>query len=246
MLLLVGLGNPGPEYARNRHNVGFMAVDAIVRRHNLSPPRKRFRGEISEGTMAGEKVLVLKPQTFMNESGRSVGEAVRFYKLDTDDVVVFYDEIDLAPGKLRVKTGGGGAGHNGIRSIDAHLADRNYRRVRIGIGHPGHRDRVHGHVLGNFSTAEQDWLATELDAIAEFAPLLIEGRDNDFMSRVAQTVQPRSDKATDKAEEPHSRDGTASPGAATGAEPVADDSTQQTVLGAALNRALARFRGGTE
>ncbi len=245
MLLLVGLGNPGPEYARNRHNVGFMAVDAIVRRHNLSPPRRRFQGEICEGTLGGEKILVLKPLTFMNESGRSVGEAARFYKIAPADIIVFYDEIDLAPGKLRLKTGGGAAGHNGIRSIDAHLDDPGYRRVRIGVGHPGQRDRVHGYVLGNFAKADQDWLEPELDAIAEFVPLLVENRDSEFMSRVAQAVSP-------KAAKPVSKTGTAAetqdrPAPAAAPETSGrDGNSSQTALGAAIDRALARFRGGTQ
>ena len=248
MLLLVGLGNPGAEYAGNRHNVGFMAADAIIRRHNLSAPRARFRGEVSEGTLAGEQVLVLKPQTFMNESGRSVGEAARFYKLAPDDIIVFYDEIDLAPGKLRVKTGGGAAGHNGIRSIDAHLGDAGYRRVRIGIGHPGHRDRVHGYVLGNFAKADRDWLVPELDAIAEFAPLLVAGRDSDFMSRVAQAVSSNEPPAG-KPKAAIRRRGKAAPEARAEAPepdgtPRPDAAPAQSVIGAALDRALARFRGG--
>ena len=244
MLLLVGLGNPGPEYARNRHNVGFMAAYAIIRRHRLSAPRSRFQGEVSEGSLAGEKVIVLKPQTFMNESGRAVGEAMRFYKLSAADVIVFYDEIDLAPGKLRVKTGGGAAGHNGIRSIDAHLGDPAYRRVRIGVGHPGHKERVHGHVLGNFSKADQDWLDPELDAIADHVGLLVEGRDSDFMSRVAQAVSPNESRS----EKPRKSAGadrpttpqTDAPGAA------ADTAKEQTALGAALDRALSRWRDGAE
>ena len=253
MLLLVGLGNPGPEYERNRHNVGFMAADAIVRRHRLSAPRARFQGEVSEGTLDGEKVIVLKPQTFMNESGRAVGAAARFYKIAPADIVVFYDEIDLAPGKLRVKTGGGAAGHNGIRSIDAHLGDKNYRRVRIGVGHPGHRDRVHGHVLGNFSKTDQTWLDPELEAIAEFAPLLASGLDSDFMSKVAQAVSPQArakPKPKPKQKAADRQADAATPGPATeqpaGETDAAGDTSSTTSIGAALGRALSRLRGGAE
>jgi PTH1 family peptidyl-tRNA hydrolase len=244
MLLLVGLGNPGPEYARNRHNVGFMAMDAIVRRHRLSAPRRRFHGEVSGGTIAGEKVIALKPQTFMNESGRAVGEAARFYKLAPRDIIVFYDEIDLAPAKLRIKSGGGAAGHNGIRSIDAQLGDKDYRRVRIGIGHPGHRDRVHGYVLGNFSDAEREWLSLELDAIAEFVPLLVEGRDSDFMSRVVQAVTPKQAKPAPPRKPSGERENATAPEAAE-KPPQKEDGAAQTALGAAIGRALARFRGGS-
>jgi PTH1 family peptidyl-tRNA hydrolase len=243
MLLLVGLGNPGPEYERNRHNVGFMAADAIVRRHRLSAPRARFQGEVSEGTLDGETVIVLKPLTYMNESGRAVGAATRFYKIAPADIVVFYDEIDLAPGKLRVKTGGGAAGHNGIRSIDAHLGDASYRRVRIGVGHPGHRDRVHGHVLGNFSKADQAWLEPELDAIAEYAPLLVTGRDSDFMSKVAQSVSPKpASKATAK---PRGKNTADTPAPAQGPD-TSDEPSPRTSIGAAIDRALSRLRGGAE
>jgi PTH1 family peptidyl-tRNA hydrolase len=243
MLLLVGLGNPGPEYAHNRHNVGFMAADAIVRRHNLSVPRARFQGETSEGTLAGEKVIVLKPQTYMNESGRAVGEAARFYKIPTSDIIVFYDEIDLAPGKLRVKTGGGAAGHNGIRSIDAHLGDKEYRRVRIGVGHPGSKERVHSHVLGNFAKADQAWLEPELDAIADNVALLIEGRDSDFMSRVAQAVSPKpAQDKTGKATKGARGDAAAKP-----ADPDSPEKpSSKTAIGAALDRAMSRLRGGAE
>ena len=158
MLVFAGLGNPGAAYALHRHNIGFMAVDTIAEVHDFEPWRIRFQGWAAEGRIAGEKVLLLKPATFMNESGRAVGEALRFYKLDAGALTVFYDELDLAPFKLRVKFAGGAAGHNGIRSIDSHVGAE-YRRVRLGIGHPGHKDRVTGHVLGNFAKAEQDDLA---------------------------------------------------------------------------------------
>lgn len=193
MLLIVGLGNPGPKYAFNRHNIGFMAVDAIVRRHSFSPERARFQGLIREGALAGEKVLVLKPTTYMNESGRAVGEAMRFFKLKPADVVVFHDELDLPPGKLRMKTGGGAAGHNGIRSVAAHIGDT-FRRVRIGIGHPGTKERVLGAVLGDFSKADLKWLEPLLDAIAEAAPLLAEGKDASFANRVHLALSPEPEK----------------------------------------------------
>ena len=189
MLLLVGLGNPGPRYADNRHNIGFMALDEIVRRHGFGPWRRRFQGQIAEGRIGGERLLALKPETFMNESGRAVGEAARFYKIAPEDVIVLYDEIDLAPGKLRVKRGGGAGGHNGIRSIDAHLG-KDYWRVRLGVGHPGHKDRVHGHVLRDFAKADRDWLQALLDAVARELPRLIAGDDGGFMSRVAFLTAP--------------------------------------------------------
>jgi PTH1 family peptidyl-tRNA hydrolase len=194
MILLVGLGNPGAKYERNRHNVGFMAADAIVRRHSFSPPRARFQGLVSEGTFAGDKAIVLKPTTYMNESGRAVGEAMRFYKLTPADVVVFYDELDLEPGKIRMKTGGGAAGHNGIRSIAAHIGP-DFRRVRIGIGHPGAKDRVLGYVLGDFSKAEtSDWVEPMLDAMADAAPLLAEGKDATFANKVHLALNPEPAK----------------------------------------------------
>lgn len=189
MYLVVGLGNPGEKYVRNRHNIGFMAADEIVRRHSFSAYRAKFQGELAEGKIGGEKVLVLKPQTFMNDSGRSIREAVTFYKIFPEDVIVLHDELDLAPGKLRVKRGGGHAGHNGLRSIHAHIGE-DYVRVRLGIGHPGHKDRVTGHVLKDFAKADQDWIAPQLDAVAENLDLLFDGRDSDFMTRVAQTVRP--------------------------------------------------------
>ena len=184
MLLIVGLGNPGSQYARNRHNVGFMAADAIVRRHSFSGFSKKFRAEIAEGTLAGEKALVLKPMTFMNLSGDSVGEAMRFYKLNPSDVIVIHDELDLAPGKLKLKTGGGNDGHNGLKSIDAHCG-KDYKRLRIGIGHPGHKDRVNPHVLGDFAKSDQDWLQPLLDAIADHVELMAKGDDAGFLNKIA-------------------------------------------------------------
>lgn len=188
MLLFAGLGNPGTKYANNRHNVGFMAADAIARRHSFSPWSKKFRAEIAEGRIGGEKVLLIKPQTFMNLSGEAVGEALRFYKLAPSDVTVFYDEIELAAGKVRVKVGGGSAGHNGIRSLDQHIG-KDFRRVRIGIGHPGVREMVHGHVLGDFAKADREWLDVLLDAIADNAELIAKGDENGFMNKITLALR---------------------------------------------------------
>ncbi|MFM9976889.1 MAG: aminoacyl-tRNA hydrolase [Sphingomonadaceae bacterium] len=184
MQLWVGLGNPGADYAGHRHNVGFMAVDAIASEYGFGPWKAKFQGSIAEGRIGDAKMLLLKPATFMNESGRSVGEAMRFYKLAPADVTVFYDELDLAPFKVRVRTGGGAAGHNGIRSTTAHIGE-DFRRVRIGIGHPGHKDRVTGHVLGNWAKAELDELTHLLGAIASEAPRLADSDDVRFMNDVA-------------------------------------------------------------
>lgn len=193
MILLVGLGNPGEKYARQRHNIGFMAVDEIIRRHSFTPERKRFQGLVSEGMLGGIKALILKPQTYMNESGRSVGEAMRFYKLTPADVVVMHDELDLPAAKLRIKTGGGAAGNNGIRSIAEHIGPE-FRRLRIGIGHPGDRDRVTSHVLGDFSKKDKGWLDPLLEAIAEAAPLLAQGKDSSFANRVHLLLNPAPPK----------------------------------------------------
>ncbi len=184
MLLFVGLGNPGPDYAANRHNIGFMAVDAIVRRHSFSPWRAKFHGEVCEGTIAGEKVVALKPMTYMNDSGRSVAACATFYKIESKDFVVFHDELDLDPGRLKVKIGGGHAGHNGLRSIQAHLGP-DFRRIRLGIGHPGAKDRVTGWVLGNFAKVDRDWLEPLLDDVAAAADRLVERDDTGFMNRLS-------------------------------------------------------------
>ena len=188
MKLWVGLGNPGALYAMQRHNVGFMAVDAIAEVHDFTQEKKGFQGWCREGRIAGEKLLLLKPGTFMNESGRSVGEAMRFYKLGVGDVIVFHDELDLDPFKVKVKTGGGTAGHNGLRSTEAHIGNE-FRRVRIGIGHPGHKDRVTGYVLGNYAKAEIDPLSDMLGAIAAEAAWLAEDDDVRFMNDVAMRMQ---------------------------------------------------------
>lgn len=183
MLLLVGLGNPGPKYAGNRHNIGFMAVDRIARRHGFSPWRSRFQGAAAEGAIAGVKTLLLLPGTYMNESGRAVAEAARFFKIELSDIAVFHDELDLPPGKLRVKTGGGDAGHNGLRSISAHLG-KDYRRARLGIGHPGVKELVHPYVLNDFAKSEQPWVETLTDAMAEAVDLLAKAEDNSFQNKV--------------------------------------------------------------
>ncbi|MHA1153043.1 MAG: aminoacyl-tRNA hydrolase [Alphaproteobacteria bacterium] len=194
MLLLVGLGNPGPRHANHRHNIGFMAVDEIVRRHGFGPWRTRFRGRVAEGRIEGGKVLALEPETYMNESGRAVGEAVRFYKLDPEtEVIVIYDEIDLKPGKVKVKLGGGAGGHNGIRSIDNHIG-RDYRRVRLGVGHPGDKDLVHGYVLQDFAKAEVSGRDKLIDAVASELPRLIAGDGGGFMSRLANIMNPPKPK----------------------------------------------------
>ncbi len=189
MLLWVGLGNPEPSMARQRHNIGFMAIDRIAQRHGFSPWRARFKGWTAEGAVGGERVLALKPGTYMNASGESVQAAARFYKVPLADITAFHDELDLVPGKVRVKRGGGAAGHNGLRSMDRLLGTPDYWRVRLGIGHPGHKDRVTGHVLGDFAKADADWLAAVLDAVADAAGLLASGKTEDFMSRVALLTQ---------------------------------------------------------
>lgn len=199
MLLLAGLGNPGPKYAGNRHNIGFMAVDRIAADHGFAPWRGKFQSSISEGRLGSQKVLLIKPETFMNTSGQPVGDAMRFYKLEPEDVVVFHDELDLAPGKCRVKQGGGHAGHNGLRSLHQHIGDT-YGRVRLGIGHPGHKDRVSGYVLSDFAKSEQDWLDDLLRGISDGAIDLAAGRNDKFLNAVSlRTAPPRSSKSLPKA-----------------------------------------------
>ena len=194
MKLIVGLGNPGAEYGRHRHNVGFMAADSIAARQRLGPWRRKYRGEVAEGDIGAEKVVLLKPQTFMNESGRAVAEAARFYKLPMSDIIVLHDELDLAPGKVRVKLGGGVAGHNGLRSLDACLGGRDFWRVRIGIGHPGDKERVLGHVLGDFHKAEQPWVEDLTAAIGDTIGLLVAGDDSRFMNKMALVTAPKPKK----------------------------------------------------
>ena len=183
MLLFVGLGNPGSQYVRNRHNIGFMAVEAIARRHGFSPWKRRFQGVTAEGNLGGERVLLLLPGTFMNDSGRAVQEAAAFYKIPLSDTVVFQDEVELPPAKLRMKTGGGNAGHNGLRSISNHIGNE-YRRVRLGIGHPGAKELVHGHVLSDFSKADMEWVEALCAAIADNAELIARGQDATFQNKV--------------------------------------------------------------
>jgi PTH1 family peptidyl-tRNA hydrolase len=189
MQLWVGLGNPEPGMARQRHNIGFMAVDAIAHRHGFGPWRQRFKGLVSEGSVGGEKVMALKPMTYMNDSGASVQPASAFFKLEPDAITAFHDELDLLPGRVRVKRGGGAAGHNGLRSMDRILGTPEYWRVRLGIGHPGHKDRVLGHVLGDFAKVDQIWLAALLDSVADAAPLLAARQNEAFMSKVALAIQ---------------------------------------------------------
>lgn len=189
MLLLVGLGNPGAEYARNRHNIGFMAVEEIARRHGFSPWRKRFQGQTADGTVAGDKVMALEPLTYMNVSGQSVVAALQFFKLKPENVVVIHDELDLPPGKVRVKKGGGHGGHNGLRSIDSHIG-KDYWRIRLGIGHPGNKDMVSGYVLHDFAKADQIWLDPLIDAVADNFPLIVKGEAEKFMTKVALATGP--------------------------------------------------------
>ena len=194
MLLLVGLGNPGQKYEHNRHNIGYVAVDEIVHRHSFGPWKSRFQGVVSEGRLGSQKVLALKPATFMNLSGQSVGDAMRFYKLGLEDVVVLHDELALEPGKMKVKAGGGSAGNNGIKSITQHIGPE-YRRVRIGIGHPGDKNKVSGYVLHDFAKADQAWIDDLIPAISDAAPKLADGDDAGFMNDVARMLKPNNHKS---------------------------------------------------
>jgi PTH1 family peptidyl-tRNA hydrolase len=203
MRLLVGLGNPGSEHVGNRHNIGFMVVQEIARRHGFPPWRRRFQGVATEGTIGSERVLLLLPGTYMNESGRAVGEAAHFYKLPLSDIAVVHDELDLPPGKVRVKVGGTDAGHNGLRSISEHLG-RDYRRVRVGIGHPGDKSRVYGYVLSDFAKAEREWVKELCEVIADNAALIVRGEDSTFQNKVHLTMQARGfepNKPSDESEE---------------------------------------------
>ena len=202
MKLIVGLGNPGPKYARNRHNIGFMALDRIARDHGFPEWRSKHQGSVSEGRFGSERVVLLKPETFMNKSGDSVGAAMRFFKLEPEDIVVFHDEIDLAPGKVRWKVGGGHAGHNGLRSLHAHVGDA-YARVRLGVGHPGRKEAVPAYVLHDFPKADDAWLDDVLRGCADGAPHLAAGDGGKFMNAVALRVNPpRSSTTKPKAETP--------------------------------------------
>ncbi len=189
MWLLVGLGNPGDKYAKNRHNIGFMALDAIADESGFPPWRDKFQGALSEGKIAGEKVALLKPQTMMNESGQSVGKASKFYKIPPENILVFHDELDLKNATVRIKKGGGNAGHNGLRSIQDHLGTPDFWRVRIGIDHPGDKNRVSGYVLSDFAKSDQDWVEDLISALAQNVGALIEGKNDDFMTRVAEAIQ---------------------------------------------------------
>ena len=190
MLLFVGLGNPGAKYAHNRHNIGFMAVEAVARRHGFAPWRRRFQGETADGSIGNEKVVLLRPSTFMNESGRAVQEAANFFKLAAGEITVFQDELELPPAKVRIKVGGGIAGHNGLRSISSHIGN-DYRRVRLGIGHPGVKELVHGYVLSDFAKDERPWVEALCDAIADNAALLATGSDSTFQNKVYLAMQAR-------------------------------------------------------
>jgi len=194
MLLIIGLGNPGADYARHRHNIGFMALDALAEAYRFPAWRSKYSSEITEGQIGSSKVMLQKPQTFMNRSGIAVAQAANFYKLALDDLLVLHDELDLAPGKVRIKMGGGVAGHNGLRSIASSIGSKDFRRVRLGIGHPGDKARVTGHVLGNFSSADREWLLPLIDAFAAAAPLLVEGDDAGCMNKIALITKPPKNK----------------------------------------------------
>lgn len=193
MILLVGLGNPGGKYAKNRHNIGFMALDSIVRRHSFGPWKSKFSGQMCEGSIDGVKVLALMPETFMNESGRSVGAAARFYKIDPDHIAVLHDDLDLAFTKIKIKTGGGHGGHNGLRSIDAHMG-KEYKRIRLGIGHPGSKEKVHGYVLGDFAKAEMPELEKMLDTVSQHVGLIVKDDNTAFMNSYAMDMRPQRPK----------------------------------------------------
>lgn len=243
MKLFVGLGNPGEKYRRHRHNIGFMAVDRIADRHGFGPWRKKFSGLVSEGTLIGERVTLLKPETYMNDSGQSVGEAARFLKVPVADLYVFHDELDLAPGKIKVKAGGGNAGHNGLRSISAHL-DNDYVRVRLGIGHPGSKDVVAHYVLNDFAKSEHAWLDPLLDAIAEAAPMLAKGDEARFLSDVALKTRPEKPTRSNESSEHEPRHKAAPARSHPAGERV---SKRQSALAENLKKWLgARKSGGDE
>lgn len=220
MLMFAGLGNPGSKYAGNRHNIGFMALDRIAADHGFGPWRMKFQGEVAEGRLGSAKVMLLKPATFMNLSGQSVGEAMRFYKLTPDDITVFHDELDLAPGKVRVKQGGGHAGHNGLRSLHQHIGDA-YQRVRLGIGHPGRKELVSHYVLQDFAKVDQDWLDDVLRGLSDGAAYLAEGKPDRFLNAVAlRTAPPRSSKSVPKAKAAPAASPTETPATADARSPL--------------------------
>ncbi|WP_181703224.1 aminoacyl-tRNA hydrolase [Chthonobacter albigriseus] len=239
MLILAGLGNPGPKYAGNRHNIGFMVVDRIHDRYRFPAWRKNFQAEVAEGTIAGERVLLMKPQTYMNESGRSVGEAVRFLKLAPTDVVVLHDELDLPPGKLRMKVGGGHGGHNGLRSITSQITD-GYRRMRLGIGHPGVKELVHGHVLSDFAKADAAWLEPFFDAIVDNIDEVVKGADTSFANRIHLLIEPKKEKKP-KAVDAES----AKPAAASVDTPAAEPPAERNAMASILKGLLgSKPKGG--
>lgn len=188
IILLVGLGNPGKKYEKNRHNIGFMAIDQIADEYGFPAFRSKFQGELSEKNINGSKVILLKPQTYMNESGQSVQAAAKFFKLNPDQIYVFHDELDFDPAKIRFKTGGGNAGHNGLKSMQKHLGTPDFHRIRLGIGHPGHKDRVSGYVLSDFAKADQDWLETLTESLAKHSDLLFDGKANEYIEKVSNNV----------------------------------------------------------
>jgi PTH1 family peptidyl-tRNA hydrolase len=239
MLLIVGLGNPGRRYAGNRHNIGFLAADEIHRSQSFSVWRARFQGEISEGRLDGEKTVLLKPATFMNESGRSVGEAMRFFKLSPADLVVIYDELDLPPGKVRMKTGGGAGGHKGIKSITAHIGP-DFRRMRLGIGHPGRKDLVNSYVLHDFAKSDHDWLDAVLTTVAGSAPHLAAGEDSTFMNKVHLDLVNTGLFAGDDEPEPQNRKPAGKAGTAARPEPGSETGQTTGALAAGLKKLFGR------
>jgi PTH1 family peptidyl-tRNA hydrolase len=243
MKLFVGLGNPGSSYARHRHNVGFMALDRIAERHGFAPWKKRFHGLVTDGPIGGRRVLLLKPQTYMNDSGQAVGEAQRYLKISEEDIYVFHDEIDLAPAKLKVKVGGGNAGHNGLRSISAHIGNE-YARVRIGVGHPGSKDLVSHYVLHDFAKADADWLDPMLDAMADAAGRLAAGDSARFLTDVARALQ--ADKGSDKNEQKSGDKPAAITSAPRATAPVAHPAGErQSKRGNALTENLKKWLRGS-
>lgn len=241
MQLWVGLGNPGAKYAANRHNIGFMALDRIASEHGFGPWRSKFQGSLCDGVLGGQKVVLLKPETFMNLSGQSVGEAMRFFKIAPRDITVFHDELDLAPGKARVKTGGGHAGHNGLRSIHQHIGE-SYHRVRLGIGHPGHKDRVAGYVLSDFAKVEQGWLEDLLRGLSDGAPDLARGDSARFLNAVAlKTAPPRSARSPGAAPGA-TADRKPRPAEAPATAPTAQVLPPETPERSALQKLIDKFR----